>query len=204
MIEEIKISQENYSYLNRDSSDIFINKNQSKEDNQNKSKVINVKNNDKLSITGKELSDAEEREVKALKEIDARVKAHEQAHIAAGGSLVRGGASFTYKKGPDGRDYAVAGEVKIDASPDPNNPEATIRKMQQVKRAALAPVDPSPQDRKVAIEATQIENQANMELAQQRKNLDKYANNPSFNNSYSTPPIKSLKNSLSKKINILI
>lgn len=204
MIEEIKISQENYSYLNRDSSDIFINKNQSKEDNQNKSKVINVKNNDKLSITGKELSDAEEREVKALKEIDARVKAHEQAHIAAGGSLVRGGASFTYKKGPDGRDYAVAGEVKIDASPDPNNPEATIRKMQQVKRAALAPVDPSPQDRKVAIEATQIENQAFMELAQQRKNLDKYANNPSFNNSYSTPPIKSLKNSLSKKINILI
>jgi hypothetical protein len=204
MIEEIKISQENYSYLNRDSSDIFINKNQSKEDNQNKSKVINVKNNDKLSITGKELSDAEEREVKALKEIDARVKAHEQAHIAAGGSLVRGGASFTYKKGPDGRDYAVAGEVKIDASPDPNNPEATIRKMQQVKRAALAPVDPSPQDRKVAIEATQIENQAFMELAQQRKNLDKYANNPSFNNSYSTPPIKSLKNSLSKKLNILI
>ena len=201
MIEEIKISQENYSYLNRDSGDIFINKNQSKEDNQNKSKVIN---NDKLSITGKELSDAEEREVKALKEIDARVKAHEQAHIAAGGNLVRGGASFSYKRGPDGRDYAVAGEVKIDASPDPNNPEATIRKMQQVRRAALAPVDPSPQDRKVAMEATLIENQANMELAQQRKNLDKYANNSNFNNSYSTTPIQSLKNSLSKKINILI
>jgi len=201
MIEEIKISQESYSYFNRDSGDIFIIKNQEKKDNKNQSKVIN---SDKLSISGKELSDAEEREVKALKEIDARVKAHEQAHIAAGGSLVRGGASFTYKKGPDGRDYAVAGEVKIDASPDPNNPEATIRKMQQVKRAALAPVDPSPQDRKVALEATQIENQAFMELAQQRKNLDKYANNPSFNNSYSTPPIKSLKNSLSKKINILI
>jgi len=201
MIEEIKISQESYSYFNRDSGDIFINKNQSKEDNQNKSKVIN---NDKLSITGKELSDAEEREVKALKEIDARVKAHEQAHIAAGGNLVRGGASFSYKRGPDGRDYAVAGEVKIDASPDPNNPEATIRKMQQVRRAALAPVDPSPQDRKVAMEATLIENQANMELAQQRKNLDKYANNSNFNNSYSTTPIQSLKNSLSKKINILI
>jgi len=201
MIEEIKISQENYSYLNRDSGDIFINKNQSKEDNQNKSKVIN---NDKLSITGKELSDAEEREIKALKEIDARVKAHEQAHIAAGGNLVRGGASFSYKRGPDGRDYAVAGEVKIDASPDPNNPEATIRKMQQVRRAALAPVDPSPQDRKVAMEATLIENQANMELTQQRKNLDKYANNSNFNNSYSTKPIQSLKNSLSKKINILI
>jgi len=201
MIEEIKISQENYSYLNRDSGDIFINKNQSKEDNQNKSKVIN---NDKLSITGKELSDAEEREVKALKEIDARVKAHEQAHIAAGGNLVRGGASFSYKKGPDGRDYAIAGEVKIDASPEPDNPEATIRKMQQVRRAALAPADPSPQDRKVAMEATQIENQANMELAQQRKNLDKYANNSNFNNSYSTTPIQSLKNSLSKKINILI
>lgn len=201
MIEEIKISQENYSYLNRDNEDIFINKNQEKKDNKSQSKVINT---DKLSITGKELSDAEEREVKALKEIDARVKAHEQAHIAAGGSLVRGGASFTYKKGPDGRDYAVAGEVKIDASPDPNNPEATIRKMQQVKRAALAPADPSPQDRKVAMEATQIENQASMELAQQKKSLDKYANNSNIKNSYSTPPIQSLKNSLSKKINILI
>jgi hypothetical protein len=37
----------------------------------------------------------------------------------------------------------------------PGDPEATARKMEQIKRAAMAPVDPSPQDRRVAAEAAQ-------------------------------------------------
>lgn len=127
-------------------------------------------NPDKLSIGKKELSDEDKKLVEQLKIIDQKVRAHEQAHLAAGGNLVRGGASFQYQAGPDGKQYAVGGEVKIDASPVPDDPEKTMQKMQQVRRAALAPGDPSPQDRKVAAEASQIETRAAMEKSLQRNN----------------------------------
>ncbi|WP_347279629.1 putative metalloprotease CJM1_0395 family protein, partial [Plasticicumulans sp.] len=83
-------------------------------------------------------------EVAELAAIDARVRAHEAAHRAAAGELARGG-SFTYRTGPDGRAYAVAGEVGIDAAVIHGDPAATLAKMLQVERAALAPADPSPQ-----------------------------------------------------------
>ncbi|MCD6292957.1 MAG: catalase [Deltaproteobacteria bacterium] len=114
-----------------------------------------------------ELSDEEERQVDQLKKRDAEVKAHERAHIAAGGSYVSGGASYEYERGPDNQNYAVGGEVSIDVSAE-NTPEATIRKMQIVKRAALAPKDPSGQDRSVAAQATQTEARARMELQKER------------------------------------
>jgi len=115
-----------------------------------------------------ELSPEEQRKVDELKKRDAEVKAHERAHLAAGGPYISGGAQYEYERGPDNRNYAVSGEVSIDVSPE-NTPEATIRKMQVVKRAALAPSDPSPQDRSVAAQATQIEAQARIELQQQKK-----------------------------------
>jgi len=90
-----------------------------------------------------------EQEAAALRRRDGEVRAHESAHMAAGGSLVRGGASFTYEVGPDGRTYAVGGEVSIDTSSVPGDPAATMRKMQQVRAAALAPASPSGQDRAV-------------------------------------------------------
>jgi SprA-related family len=81
-----------------------------------------------------------------------KLRAHEQAHAAAAGAL--GGApSFKFERGPDGRSYAVSGEVQIDVSAVSDDPEATIRKMQQVKRAALAPADPSGPDRAIAARA---------------------------------------------------
>lgn len=113
-----------------------------------------------------DLSETEKREVQRLKQQDAEVRNHERAHIASGGPYVRGGANFQYQRGPDGRNYAVGGEVTIDASSVPNNPDATVRKMQVVRRAALAPADPSPQDRAVATRATQIESQARAEKRQ--------------------------------------
>lgn len=116
----------------------------------------------------KELSQDEKKRVEELKRKDAKVRAHEMAHLAAGGALVRGGANFTYEIGPDGKQYAVAGEVKIDMSSDPNDPEKTIRKMQQVRRAALAPVDPSPQDRSVAQQASNIESQMRAKMLQEK------------------------------------
>lgn len=111
------------------------------------------------------LSPEEQRQVEALKQTDRQVKAHELAHMAAGAGLVRGG-SFEYQSGPDNKRYAVGGEVSIDTSPG-RTPAETIAKALQIRAAALAPADPSTQDRRVAAAASQMEMQARQELAQQ-------------------------------------
>jgi hypothetical protein len=111
------------------------------------------------------LTEEEEREVEYLEKRDREVRAHEQAHVMAGGNLVRGGASYSYKTGPDGKRYIVDGEVSIDSSPVEGDPEATIRKAEQIRRAALAPADPSAQDRRVAAEAANMAAQARREMA---------------------------------------
>lgn len=63
--------------------------------------------------------------------------------------------------------YAVAGEVGIDTSAIPGDPQATLRKAQTILRAALAPADPSPQDRQVAAQANAMAQQARLEMATQ-------------------------------------
>ncbi|MBS1826551.1 MAG: hypothetical protein JST93_14645 [Acidobacteria bacterium] len=103
-----------------------------------------------------------------LAQTDREVRAHEQAHMAAAGSYARGGPTYTFERGSDGRLYAVAGEVAIDASPVPNDPEATLRKAEVVRAAALAPAEPSSQDRAVAAQASQMAAEAQAEIQQQR------------------------------------
>lgn len=105
-------------------------------------------------------------ELAQLKATDAAVRAHEAAHVGAGGSYVQGGASFTYQEGPDGKQYAIGGEVAIDTAPVPGDPQATISKMLTVRSAALAPADPSAADRAVAASAAQQEAKARLELLQ--------------------------------------
>lgn len=110
----------------------------------------------------------QDREVQYLRNRDREVRAHERAHIAAGGRHVRGGAQFDYQRGPDGRMYAVGGEVSIDTAPVPGDPEATLQKAEIVRRAALAPAEPSSQDISVAAQARQMAAQARVEIARQR------------------------------------
>ncbi len=98
-----------------------------------------------------------------LRARDQQVRAHEMAHLAAAGAYATSGANYTYQTGPDGRKYAVGGEVGIDVSPE-RDPEATIRKMQVVQQAALAPADPSAQDMRVAAMAAQAMLQAQQQL----------------------------------------
>lgn len=109
----------------------------------------------------------EQNQIAALKSRDQEVRTHEMAHMMVGGNLVRKGASYQYQTGPDGQRYAVGGEVSIDSSAVNGDPAATIRKMEQVKRAALAPAEPSSQDRAVASAAAQTEAAARQELMQQ-------------------------------------
>jgi hypothetical protein len=113
-----------------------------------------------------ELSAEDAARIAKLKQIDRQVRQHEQAHLAAAGGMATSGASYTYQKGPDGVNYAVGGEVSISVSPG-RTPEETLRRAQTVRAAALAPADPSGQDRAVAAQATKMAMEARMEMAQQ-------------------------------------
>jgi len=114
-----------------------------------------VKSFEDLSLSEKEL-------VSKLQARDTEVKAHEAAHKAAGGGLA-GSASYSYEKGPDGKIYAVGGEVPI-AFQEGQTPQETITNARQVKAAALAPTNPSSQDYAVASSATVMELKAQQEL----------------------------------------
>lgn len=117
-------------------------------------------------LNGEPLDIEEQTEVTELKSRDQKVKTHEQAHVAAGGTIVTGGPFYEYQTGPDGNKYAVGGHVNIDTSPVKDNPEATIIKAQTIKKAALAPANPSGSDRAVATKANQMESKAQKKLQQ--------------------------------------
>ncbi len=104
--------------------------------------------------------------VSKLSARDTAVRAHEAAHQAAAGGLA-GGASFTYETGPDGKRYAVGGEVPV-ALRSGRTPQETIANAQTVRSAALAPADPSAQDLAVAAQASQMEAQARQQIAEDK------------------------------------
>jgi hypothetical protein len=115
----------------------------------------------------KEQQQKEREQVGELAARDREVRAHEQAHAAVAGQYA-GTTTYSYERGPDGVSYAVGGEVSIDTSPIPGDPEATLRKAQQLQRAANAPADPSSQDARVAAQSVQMEQQARIELSKQQ------------------------------------
>jgi len=125
--------------------------------------------------TDSQLNEEDQKQVKELKNRDREVRVHEQAHAAVGGQYASS-PSYEYQTGPDGKRYAVGGEVSIDVS-EASKPEDTIQKMQIVRAAALAPAEPSSQDLKVAAEASQKENQARSQVSQEQLDGNKGVEN---------------------------
>jgi len=122
------------------------------------------KSNDPLT----DPSSAEYAQIQELAARDTEVRAHEQAHLSAAGQHATSGPTYSYQTGPDGKQYAIGGEVGIDVSAVPDDPEATIAKMEVVQRAATAPAEPSGQDMRVAAQAAQTASAARAELASQQ------------------------------------
>jgi hypothetical protein len=128
-------------------------------------------NQDTNSATEQHASDSEDRieefqqaqEITELKRRDQEVRSHEFAHSSVGGAFT-GSPNYSFETGPDGKKYAVEGEVSVDLSSVEGDPRATIAKMQKVYAAALAPANPSIQDTQVAASAAQIILQAQSEL----------------------------------------
>jgi len=129
---------------------------------------------------------ADEKLIRQLASRDREVRAHERAHASVGGQTT-GSPTYSFDVGPDGKKYAVSGEVAVDLSSIPGDPQATITKMQKVHAAALAPANPSAQDIRVAANATQIILQAQSELLAEvyhretKNNANITATNSTFN-----------------------
>lgn len=118
-----------------------------------------TKKEDKSKTTEKKSSDEltpeEQQEIAKLKETDMKVKAHEQAHIAAAAGINASAPSYDYQEGPDGQKYAVGGEVNVSFN-ETGDPEKDKASAETMKRAAMAPADPSSQDRAVARNADKM------------------------------------------------
>lgn len=119
--------------------------------------------NDESRDGNEQFTEQEQVKLDELKARDTEVVTHELAHAGAGGQYA-GSPSYTYETGPDGAKYAVSGEVSIDTSKIAGDPQATLLKAQQIKRAALAPAQPSGQDRSVAASADQLASEARQEI----------------------------------------
>ncbi len=142
----------------------------------------NTATDESQSPAGQKLTEQEQAQVDELKERDREVRRHEAAHKGAAGGFAKGGPTYSYQQGPDGKRYAVGGEVQIDTSSVPGDPAATIRKMQTIQRAAAAPADPSSQDRAVAAQAARAEQNARQELrAQQAEKTEAASSAPEGN-----------------------
>lgn len=112
--------------------------------------------------------------IRSLQMRDRQVRTHEAAHAAASGAHA-GHPTYTLQQGPDGRSYAIGGEVSISTSEIPNDPQATLEKAQTVRRAALAPADPSAADRAIAAKAMQTALNARREIAVQQDETGTFA-----------------------------
>ena len=92
------------------------------------------------------------RVLEKFKKTDAEIRSHEQIHASIGHTTTP--ISYTYQQGPDGKMYAVGGSVRLDTS-IPEDPKAAAFKLDQIQKAASAPMDSSSAD-------NQIVNQSNL------------------------------------------
>lgn len=130
-------------------------------------KALEEKKDILKSKSADKLSEDEQRLVKNLASRDSEVRAHEAAHQASGGGMT-GAATYTYQQGPDGKMYAIGGEVSISMKTG-SSPQETIANARQIAAAAMAAGNPSPQDFSVASSARIMEMKAKQQLARQEQ-----------------------------------
>ncbi|MFO1188727.1 MAG: putative metalloprotease CJM1_0395 family protein [Alphaproteobacteria bacterium] len=101
------------------------------------------------AASGSALADCERRITQRLESRDRDVRTHELAHFHAGQPYSRAPEYF-FVTGPTGRQFAVGGVTAMDSALDPGHPNAALAKLRILRRAALAPAEPSPRDREAA------------------------------------------------------
>ena len=81
------------------------------------------------------------------KNLDSKVKTHEQAHAANGTTTAP--IQYNYHMGPDGKLYANGGSVRLDTSM-PKDESAANAKLEELKSASSAPSELSSADAQIA------------------------------------------------------
>ncbi len=118
-------------------------------------------NNTEKNVNDRQLTEEEKREIEKIRKNGRNVRRRELVYRAIVGNHVRGAVSFQYDTGPDGIKYAIDGHTSIDTRPVINNPEASIRKAQAIKRTKI--------DRSVAVEVDKMEREARQKLREQQR-----------------------------------
>jgi hypothetical protein len=117
------------------------------------------------------LKASDSRKIDDLKRQERDIHAHEEAHYRSSG-----GKAFTpqyvYEVGPDGNKYAVKGTTKIILE-EGKTSEETIKNARTARTAAMAPANPSDQDRKVILETVRMEQKARKKILESKKRQTK-------------------------------
>jgi len=92
-----------------------------------------------------EQDSSEQRVIEQLKARDREVRQHEASHSTNPELVKIGAASFDYTIGPDGKAYATGGKVTLSTG-GAGTPEEALRKAEALKKAAMAPGEPSSKD----------------------------------------------------------
>ena len=114
---------------------------------------------DQAAASGAKPDAADAALLQRLEDRDAKVRAHEMAHVMAAGGQVQGLPQYTYRTGPDGRAYAVGGAVNISVSSS-GDAESAARQAETARRAALATGETSTRDALTASQAGEIASRA--------------------------------------------
>ena len=148
-----------------EAKDVSINGDSENSEHSSSSEQQSHSENDEHQNSSESIEEfSEQKQINELQQRDIEVRSHELAHAAVGGAFT-GTPSYKFEVGPDGKKYAVSGEVSVDLSRVEGNPRATIAKMQKVHAAALAPANPSVQDTRIAAAAAKVIIQAQSELS---------------------------------------
>lgn len=153
---------------NEDNPSSALNAEDNEETRATDESSVNSEDEDSLNTNPANLTEQELATLQKLKARDIEVRNHEQAHQAVGGQYASA-PSYDFERGPDGKNYAVSGEVSIRLPSQADEPAQVIRHADQVIRAALAPAEPSAQDRRVAAQATQAKVEAQQRLREQQQ-----------------------------------
>jgi hypothetical protein len=129
------------------------------EQEQQRSEVL------ELDATSAEIV-AEMQVVDARSQREKSVRAMEYAHARTVGRRVQ---IVSIRASSQGESVVEAPSRKLHRAPPSSDAAATIRKMEQVKRAALGSEEPSPRDRTIALRADAIQTRARREMVERRR-----------------------------------
>ncbi|MGB5866535.1 MAG: putative metalloprotease CJM1_0395 family protein [Arcobacteraceae bacterium] len=120
---------------------------------EDESKVESVRKKDYIEASnGTKNYDEQDfaRVLEKFKNKDAQIRTHEQVHASIGHTTSP--ISYSYQQGPDGKMYAVGGNVRMDTS-IPDDPKAAAFKLDVLQKAASGPADTSGADNMIATQS---------------------------------------------------